>query len=243
MAPEFVAACVRASMPVYLLPESVSARQLEAALTSEPVEASAPKPVSEAEAIRRAVDHFTGATGTRAGWSCAGAGSRDRTAPISTWCARSSPVRRPHRPRRPPPSRHRACRRPRPAARSSTRSARPVSPFPRTPGRGTGASGRGGRRPAGSGSELPRIECHGCGDSYIAFEMDRDPSNGHRAICLACVANSSGGDSAVNRRSSTRTIRMTGFFLASGVIAPICPHTAKICPDPNRPRRGSRCLT
>ncbi|MFM9376566.1 purine-cytosine permease family protein [Gordonia sp. VNK21] len=33
-----------------------------------------------------------------------------------------------------------------------------------------------------------RIECHRCGDSYIAYEMDRDPSAAHQAICLACAS-------------------------------------------------------
>ncbi|MFZ2526505.1 MAG: thiamine permease [Rhodococcus sp. (in: high G+C Gram-positive bacteria)] len=34
-----------------------------------------------------------------------------------------------------------------------------------------------------------RVRCHRCGDSYIAYEMDRDPSAGHEAICLACASN------------------------------------------------------
>ncbi|TSD49894.1 thiamine permease [Rhodococcus sp. KBS0724] len=34
-----------------------------------------------------------------------------------------------------------------------------------------------------------RVQCHRCGDSYIAYEMDRDPSAGHQAICLACASN------------------------------------------------------
>ncbi|MFD1812699.1 purine-cytosine permease family protein [Rhodococcus gannanensis] len=33
-----------------------------------------------------------------------------------------------------------------------------------------------------------RVQCHRCGDSYIAYEMDRDPSAGHQAICLACAS-------------------------------------------------------
>ncbi|MFF0815198.1 purine-cytosine permease family protein [Rhodococcus sp. NPDC003318] len=37
-----------------------------------------------------------------------------------------------------------------------------------------------------------RVECHRCGDSYIAYEMDRDPSAGHQAICLACASNTPG---------------------------------------------------
>lgn len=33
-----------------------------------------------------------------------------------------------------------------------------------------------------------RLRCHRCGDAYVAHEMDRDPANGHRAICLACAS-------------------------------------------------------
>jgi len=33
-----------------------------------------------------------------------------------------------------------------------------------------------------------RIRCHRCEDSYIAYEMDRDPSAGHAPICLACAS-------------------------------------------------------
>ncbi|MHC3366662.1 thiamine permease [Rhodococcus aetherivorans] len=36
-----------------------------------------------------------------------------------------------------------------------------------------------------------RVQCHRCSDSYIAYEMDRDPSAGHQAICLACASDSS----------------------------------------------------
>lgn len=34
-----------------------------------------------------------------------------------------------------------------------------------------------------------RVLCHRCDDSYIAYEMDRDPSANHQAICLACASN------------------------------------------------------
>lgn len=34
-----------------------------------------------------------------------------------------------------------------------------------------------------------RLRCHHCGDAYVAYEMDRDPSNDHQAICLACASN------------------------------------------------------
>lgn len=33
-----------------------------------------------------------------------------------------------------------------------------------------------------------RVRCHHCGDAYVAYEMDRDPSHNHEAICLACAA-------------------------------------------------------
>jgi purine-cytosine permease-like protein len=32
-----------------------------------------------------------------------------------------------------------------------------------------------------------RVQCHRCEKSYLAREMDRDPSAGHRAICAACA--------------------------------------------------------
>ncbi|WP_037410365.1 purine-cytosine permease family protein [Candidatus Solirubrobacter pratensis] len=32
-----------------------------------------------------------------------------------------------------------------------------------------------------------RVECHHCRKSYVAREMDRDPSAGHEAICAACA--------------------------------------------------------
>ncbi|MBB4683848.1 SCP2 sterol-binding domain-containing protein [Amycolatopsis jiangsuensis] len=35
-----------------------------------------------------------------------------------------------------------------------------------------------------------RIRCHTCGLSYVAQEMDRDPSAEHQAICCACAAGS-----------------------------------------------------
>ncbi|MBA4023216.1 MAG: thiamine permease [Gordonia sp.] len=31
------------------------------------------------------------------------------------------------------------------------------------------------------------IKCHHCGKSYVAVEMDRDPDNGHAAICSSCA--------------------------------------------------------
>ncbi|MET8799475.1 cytosine permease [Nocardia sp. NPDC004568] len=37
-----------------------------------------------------------------------------------------------------------------------------------------------------------RVRCHSCGDSYIAYEMDRDPAAGHQAICLACASDTPG---------------------------------------------------
>lgn len=32
-----------------------------------------------------------------------------------------------------------------------------------------------------------RIRCHECDKSYLACEMDRDPTHGHQAICAACA--------------------------------------------------------
>lgn len=33
-----------------------------------------------------------------------------------------------------------------------------------------------------------RVQCHRCEDSYIAYEMDRDPAADHAPICLACAS-------------------------------------------------------
>ncbi|SNR65466.1 Purine-cytosine permease [Haloechinothrix alba] len=35
-----------------------------------------------------------------------------------------------------------------------------------------------------------RVRCHRCEKAYIAVEMDRDPSNEHRAICASCAQTS-----------------------------------------------------
>jgi len=35
-----------------------------------------------------------------------------------------------------------------------------------------------------------RVRCHVCDRSYIAIEMDRDPSNAHKAICAGCASES-----------------------------------------------------
>jgi hypothetical protein len=32
-----------------------------------------------------------------------------------------------------------------------------------------------------------RVRCHRCDRSYVAHEMDRDPTGGHKAICAACA--------------------------------------------------------
>jgi purine-cytosine permease-like protein len=32
-----------------------------------------------------------------------------------------------------------------------------------------------------------RVRCHRCDKSYVAHEMDRDPTGGHQAICAACA--------------------------------------------------------
>jgi len=34
-----------------------------------------------------------------------------------------------------------------------------------------------------------RVRCHHCQNSYVAYEMDRDPANNYQAICLACASN------------------------------------------------------
>ena len=31
------------------------------------------------------------------------------------------------------------------------------------------------------------MRCHRCDKSYVAQEMDRDPTAGHQAICAACA--------------------------------------------------------
>lgn len=36
-----------------------------------------------------------------------------------------------------------------------------------------------------------RVQCHRCEKSYLAREMDRDPSAGHQAICAACATGTS----------------------------------------------------
>jgi purine-cytosine permease-like protein len=33
-----------------------------------------------------------------------------------------------------------------------------------------------------------RVRCDSCGLAYIAYEMDRDPSSGHRPICASCAS-------------------------------------------------------
>ena len=35
-----------------------------------------------------------------------------------------------------------------------------------------------------------RVRCHVCDRSYIAIEMDRDPSHDHKAICAGCASES-----------------------------------------------------
>jgi hypothetical protein len=48
-------------------------------------------------------------------------------------------------------------------------------------------------RPHNLRTEVPdtwetRVKCYKCDKSYIAIEMDRDPSVGHKAICASCAA-------------------------------------------------------
>lgn len=47
-----------------------------------------------------------------------------------------------------------------------------------------------------------RIRCHACGLSYVAQEMDRDPSAGHHAICCECAARSPAFLAAARRESA-----------------------------------------
>jgi purine-cytosine permease-like protein len=47
-----------------------------------------------------------------------------------------------------------------------------------------------------------RIRCHACERSYVAVEMDRDPSANGAAICSACAADSSGLARAVRAGAS-----------------------------------------
>jgi hypothetical protein len=47
-----------------------------------------------------------------------------------------------------------------------------------------------------------RIRCHACERSYVAVEMDRDPSANGAAICAACAADSSGLARAVRAGAS-----------------------------------------
>jgi len=47
-------------------------------------------------------------------------------------------------------------------------------------------------RPDDTIDEVPdaweaRVRCHRCDKSYVAHEMDRDPTGGHEAICAACA--------------------------------------------------------
>lgn len=50
-----------------------------------------------------------------------------------------------------------------------------------------------------------RMRCHACGDSYIAYEMDRDPSAGHQLICLACASDEVGFQRAADREAVHRS--------------------------------------
>jgi len=44
-----------------------------------------------------------------------------------------------------------------------------------------------------------RVRCHVCDKSYIAVEMDRDPTAGHQAICGACATKQPGFHRAASR--------------------------------------------
>lgn len=49
---------------------------------------------------------------------------------------------------------------------------------------------------------LSRIRCHACRRSYVAQEMDRDPSSGHLPICCECAASRESFLKAVNREAA-----------------------------------------
>jgi purine-cytosine permease-like protein len=52
-----------------------------------------------------------------------------------------------------------------------------------------------------------RVRCHACRRSYVAQEMDRDPSTGYQAICCECAASSRRFLEAA-RREATRAERV-----------------------------------
>jgi purine-cytosine permease-like protein len=49
-----------------------------------------------------------------------------------------------------------------------------------------------------------RIRCSVCERSYVAIEMDRDPSRGHNSVCLACAATSKGLPAAARREAKAQ---------------------------------------
>ncbi|MFC5061663.1 hypothetical protein [Actinomycetospora atypica] len=49
-----------------------------------------------------------------------------------------------------------------------------------------------------------RVRCHVCHKSYVAVEMDRDPSHGHDAICAACATSSAFLDAAAHESTAVR---------------------------------------
>jgi hypothetical protein len=60
-------------------------------------------------------------------------------------------------------------------------------------------------RPHDPRNEVPdewetRVRCHRCERSYIAVEMDRDPSSGHQAICASCATGRQFFDAARRER-------------------------------------------
>lgn len=51
-----------------------------------------------------------------------------------------------------------------------------------------------------------RIRCHRCEDSYIAYEMDRDPSADHAPICLACASDDLEFQRAADREAAAHRV-------------------------------------
>lgn len=55
-----------------------------------------------------------------------------------------------------------------------------------------------------------RVRCHVCDRSYIAQEMDRDPSHGHEAICAGCAVSSPGFYASAVREATASAGRSAG---------------------------------
>ncbi|WP_051342612.1 SCP2 sterol-binding domain-containing protein [Pseudonocardia spinosispora] len=62
-----------------------------------------------------------------------------------------------------------------------------------------------------------RIRCHACDRSYVAQEMDRDPSAAHHAICCECAAQSPAFLAAARRESAQSTGMRTSVRCQLGI--------------------------